>query len=172
VIVRASDRAAIDAATTAARRADGRIFARTRPLVDNIAPRVRSSRVAAILAGTLGGLALVLASVGMFGVFAYWVQQRTREIGVRMALGARGIEVVTLVLRASAWTIVVGGFTGAAGAVAASGLLRSYLFGLSPIDPAAYIGVVVLLAVSATFATYIPARRATRIDPVVALRAE
>jgi putative ABC transport system permease protein len=140
-----------------------------RPLTDNLAPRVRKSRVAAIMAGALGGLALMLASMGMFGVFAYLVQQRTREIGVRMALGARGPQVVAVVLRASAWAI---GVAGAAGAVAASRLLGSYLVGLSPLDPIAYGAVLLLLGSAGVLATYWPARRATRIDPVIGLRWE
>ena len=172
VIVRTTDRAAIDAATAAVSRIDRRLRVRVLPLADSLAPHVRASRVAALLAGALGGLALVLASVGMFGVFAYWVQQRTREIGVRMALGARSSQVVAVVLRASAWAIGAGVIAGAAGAMAASRLLQSYLFGLSPLDPIAYSAVMAVLAASATLATYLPARRATQIDPAVALRWE
>lgn len=172
MIVRTNDRPAVDAATSAAAAIDGRLRARTRPLAENIAPRMRASRVAAILAGTLGALALVLASIGMFGVFAYSVQQRTREIGVRMALGARGPQVITAVLRASAAAILLGAAFGAVGALASTRLLSSYLFGLSPLDPFAYAAVVILLGAAGGLATWLPARRATRIDPVVALRCE
>jgi hypothetical protein len=172
VLIRADDRAAADAAIAAASRLDGRLRSRVRPLIDNLAPRVRGSRVAAIMAGAMGSLALVLASVGMFGVFAYWVQQRTREIGVRMALGARGPQVVAVVVKASAWAIGAGAVAGAAGSVASSRLLGSYLFGLNPLDPIAYGAAVLVLGAAGTVATYWPARRATRIEPVVALRTE
>ena len=172
VLVPATGRGAAEAAVAAAQRIEPRLRPAQRPLIDNLAPHVRASRVAAAAAAGLGGLALVLAAIGMFGVFAYWVQQRTREIGIRMALGARAPQVVAVVLRSSGWSIGLGAITGIAAALMTSRLLRSYLFGLSPLDPVAYAGVVFLLAAAGTLATYVPVRRATRVDPVGALRCE
>jgi macrolide transport system ATP-binding/permease protein len=172
VLVRSSSVATTAAVTAAAARIDPRLRARVRPLVENLRPRLSSARTGAVIAGALGGLALMLASVGMIGVFSYWVQQRTREIGIRMALGARSPQVVHLLLGSSARSLLAGTVCGIVGAGSASGLLRSYLFGLNPLDPIAYSGVVALLVVAACAATYWPARRATRVDPVVALRCE
>ncbi len=172
VLVRGTGVAATAAVTAAAARIDPRLRARVRPLADNLRPQLSSSRTGAMIAGALGGLALVLASIGLIGVFSYWVQRRSQEIGVRMALGARSPQVVRLLIGSSARSLLWGAALGVVGAVSASGLLRSYLFGLSPLDPLAYAGVVALLAVAAVAATYWPARRATRVDPVVALRCD
>ena len=164
--------------TAAARSAITRIVAaidpalrsRIAPLSANIEPRLRGSRAAALLAGAMGALALGLASVGMFAVFAYWVQQRTHEIGIRMALGAGRRQVEAMVLRSSALAIGPGVIVGIVGAIAASRVLRSYVFGLDPIDPAAYAAVTLVIAAAGAAATFWPARRAARVDPVVALR--
>lgn len=145
---------------------------RVRPLAGNLDPTVRPSRVAAVMASLLGFFALVLACIGMAGVFAYYVQQRTPEIGIRMALGAPAGEVVRLVLGAGVWPMLGGALIGFAGTIWTSRLLRSYLLGLSPLDPFAYAGVLAVLAVAALAATFVPARRATRVEPVVALRYE
>ena len=160
------------AVTAAVARIDPQLRARVRPLADNLSPRLSRTRTGAAIAGALGGLALVLASIGMVGVFSYWVQQRTQEIGIRMALGARSPQVVRLLLGSSARSLLWGAACGVVGAVSATGLLRRYLFGLNPLDPLAYGSVAALLVVAACAATYWPARRATRVDPVVALRCE
>jgi ABC-type antimicrobial peptide transport system permease subunit len=118
----------------------------------------------------LGVLGLTLATIGMFGVFAYAVRQRTKEIGIRMALGASPVTIVRLVLSGNTRAISVGLAAGLVGALAASQVLRGSLYGLSPLDPIAYGGVVLLLATAALMASYMPARRATRVDPVMALR--
>jgi hypothetical protein len=149
-----------------------RLAIRARPLASNLTPQVRPSRVAAIVAALLGSLALLLACVGMAGVFAYVVQQRTHEIGVRMALGAKVSDVVTVVVRSGLMAIAGGAIGGAIGAFFASGLLRSYLLGLSPVDSAALAGVLVVLLVAGMAATFVPARNAARIEPVKALRHE
>jgi macrolide transport system ATP-binding/permease protein len=142
------------------------------PLSDNLQSQLAPARYAATLAGALGLLALALASIGMSGVFAYMVRQRTREIGLRMALGAHPGQVVRLVLashlRALAWGLAAG----LAGAFAATRLLRSMMNGVSPFDPLAYAGVFALLIAAAAAASALPARRAARVDPVTALRWE
>ncbi len=142
------------------------------PLSDNLRSQLEPARYAAMLAGALGLLALALASIGMSGVFAYMVRQRTREIGLRMALGAHPAQVVRMILashlRALAWGLAVG----LAGASAASRLLRSMMNGVSPFDPLAYAGVFALLIAAAAAASAIPARRAARVDPLTALRWE
>lgn len=108
----------------------------------------------------------------MFGVFAFWVQQRTQEIGVRMAWGARPAHVIHLVLSASSRSVVIGLLIGFVGAMGTSRLLERYLFGVSPFDPVAYLAVALVLSVAGMVATYLPARRATKIDPMTALRGD
>jgi predicted permease len=156
----------------AAQRIDPRVRVRSAPLSENLDRWLDGTRVGAGLAAALGMLALTLASIGMFGVFAYWVQQRTQEIGIRMALGAQPSQVVRVVLSASAQAVLVGLAIGFVGAFAGSRLLHRYLFGLSPLDPISYGGAALVLAVASLAATYWPARRATRIDPIAALRSE
>jgi putative ABC transport system permease protein len=105
------------------------------------------------------------------GVHYYTVTRRTKEIGIRMALGAKPIEVIRLVLGSSSRAVLIGFLLGFAGAAAVSQLLRSLLFGLSPFDPLSYVLVALLLAAGLA-ATFLPARRATKIDPMAALRCE
>jgi predicted permease len=118
------------------------------------------------------GLALLLACVGLYGVMSYTVAGRTREIGVRMALGARRADVLRLVLRESMLLVAIGLATGIPLALAATRLLNSFLFGLTSTDPLSLTAVIVLLGMVAAVAGYIPARRAARINPMVALRYE
>ncbi len=134
--------------------------------------RMQPSIYGAALAGFLGFLALAIASVGMFGVFAYVVRQRTREIGIRMALGARPPLIVRLMLASSLRALLIGLIVGLAGAAGTSTLLARALPGVKPLDPAAYVGVVLLFSVAVTMASAVPARHATRVDPVRALRWE
>jgi ABC-type antimicrobial peptide transport system permease subunit len=124
------------------------------------------------VAAAIGALALVLASVGMFGVFSYWVRQRQHDIGVRLALGATSGHVVRMVLRASARAVGWGLVIGTAAALGAAQLLRRSLGDLSPLDPAAYGTAVLVLVASAALATLWPAWRAVKVDPLESLRAD
>jgi putative ABC transport system permease protein len=114
----------------------------------------------------------VLAAVGIYGVMAWSVSQRHHEIGIRMALGAQGADVLRLVLRAGLTLTAAGVFIGLASAMALTRLMESLLFRVSVVDPATYALGALLLGSVAMLACYIPARRATRVDPMVALRYE
>jgi len=118
------------------------------------------------------GVALVLASVGVYGVIAYSVSQRTQEIGVRVALGAQASDVIRMVVRGGAMLAFTGIAIGLAGAFAVTRVIRSLLFDVSATDTLSFVGVTVFLAAVAIVASYVPARRATRVDPLTALRAE
>jgi hypothetical protein len=117
-----------------------------------------------------GGLALILTTLGLYGVVAQWVSQRTREIGIRVALGARAAGIVTLVLREGLRLVAIGLPLGLAASLAAVRLLSSHLYGVSATDAATFGGITALLAVVALVACYLPAQRALRIDPLQALR--
>jgi putative ABC transport system permease protein len=133
---------------------------------------MRRPRFHAVLLGLFAGLAGALAAVGIYGVLSFSVTQRTQEIGVRMALGAQPGQVVRLILRRGVWLTAIGIAAGIAGALAMSRFLSGMLFGLTPLDPSTYAGVALLFTAVAMAAAYLPARRATQVDPVVALRAE
>jgi putative ABC transport system permease protein len=137
-----------------------------------VSASVADRRFYMLLIGLFAAVALVLAAVGIFGVMSYAVTQQTREIGIRMALGADRRDVVRMVLRHAGLLILSGLVVGVGLALAAGRALSSMLFDLSPGDPATLAAVAALLATIALVASYLPARRATRIDPVIALRAE
>jgi putative ABC transport system permease protein len=130
------------------------------------------ARTTGVLLGLSGFLALALTSIGLFGVISYIVSQRTHEIGVRMALGARQRDVLRLVLRHGLFLTVIGLVVGLGISFGAAQLLSSLLYGIGPTDPTTFIGVALLMCVVAVLACYIPARRATRVDPMIALRYE
>ena len=131
-----------------------------------------SRRFTLILYGFFGVTALLLATAGVFGVMAYAVSRRTREIGVRVALGASSREVLAMILAQGLRTILVGTAVGVAGSLALTQTMSSQLFGVNPTDPLTFSAVIALLVVTALLACYIPARRATRVDPMIALRYE
>lgn len=151
---------------------DPNLIADVHPLDDNLENYRLPSRIVTILFGALGLLALILASIGIYGVVAYIVSQRTREIGIRMALGASAGEVLRLVLRGSMRPALLGVVIGVGCCAGVSRLFASLLFGVSPFDPITFVGVPVFLLAVSLLASYLPARRATRIDPTVALRYE
>jgi ABC-type antimicrobial peptide transport system permease subunit len=128
------------------------------------------SRMAATLLTMFGLLAVVLAAVGLYGVMAYSVNRRTREIGIRLALGAQGHQVRRLVMAEGTIMIAVGVVTGLAAALAATRLVEGFLYGVAPTDPIAFAGAPLLLAIVAASANYVPARHASRTDPMRALR--
>ena len=135
-------------------------------------PSVFLRRYPSLLIGSFAVLALILAMVGLYGVMSYSVSQRRREVGVRIALGAMPGDVVRLVVGEGARLILIGVGVGLVAALGLVQLMKSLLFGVSAVDPLTFAGVTLLLAVVAMGACYIPARRATRTDPVVALRCE
>ena len=138
----------------------------------NDSPTAYLHRSSAWLVGGFATLALLLGVVGLYGVIAYSVTQRTREIGVRMALGAQRSSVYQLILKEAGWLVVSGIGAGLLCSVAAATLIRGLLFGVRSWDAATLAAVSAVLAVSAMLASYIPARRAARVDPMVALRYE
>jgi predicted lysophospholipase L1 biosynthesis ABC-type transport system permease subunit len=129
-------------------------------------------RLSLLLMGAFATLALVLSALGLYGAIAYSVSQRTREFGVRIALGGRRQDVLLLVMKEGLWQALAGIIVGAILAIAAAKAMAGLLFGVTPTDPITFVGVAVLLLVTAVAACYIPARRATRVDPMVALRYE
>lgn len=136
------------------------------------APPFLISRIAAIVASIVGLFGLILASAGIFGTVSYIVVLRTREVGIRMALGAKKRDILELVLRESTQPVLAGLLVGMLLSVGASYLMRAILYGVSILDAVSYIGVSTLFLGIALFAAYIPARRALRVDPMAALRYE
>jgi putative ABC transport system permease protein len=143
-----------------------------RPLADQVNDSLARERVLAMLAGFFGVLALLLAGLGLYGVTTYAVSRRRTEIGIRMALGAAPASVVRLVLSRVTSLVGLGAVVGALVSLSVAKLVTSLLYGLEPRDPATLVGAVITLAAVGTFAGWLPARRAARIDPALALRSE
>jgi len=143
-----------------------------RPLRDLVSSSAARARFTMLLLATFAGVALTLGAVGIYGVVAYAVTRRTREIGVRMALGARASDVLAMVLREGGMLAASGVTLGIIGALATSRVLAGFLFGVTPLDPTVFVAVPALLGAVALGACLLPARRAARVDPVTALRAE
>jgi putative ABC transport system permease protein len=146
--------------------------ANIRTVEEVIARSIAQPRFYMLLLGAFAAVALTLAAIGIFGVMSYMVSQRTREIGIRMALGARAGTVVSMVVRQAMLLAAAGLVLGVVAALALSRTMTTLLFDLSPTDPATFGTVAIVLACVAFFASYIPARRAATVDPTVALRAE
>ena len=142
------------------------------PLERLVGNSIARQRFYAVMLGVFAGVAGLLAAIGVYGVLAYSVVQRTQEIGVRMALGAERRQVLGLVLRRGVMLATMGIGAGIAGAAAGAKYLQSLLFGIEPRDPATFAAVAIAFAIIAMAASYLPARRATRVDPMTALRVE
>jgi ABC-type antimicrobial peptide transport system permease subunit len=142
--------------------------------VQTLEERIRMSagqeRFNARVLAIFSGVALLLAAIGLYGVLSYTVAQRTYEMGVRLALGAEANDVRALIIRHGLKLITAGLAIGVAGSTVLTGLVEGLLFGVSPSDPRIHLVVVVVLTVAAVAACWIPARRAARVDPVIALR--
>jgi ABC-type antimicrobial peptide transport system permease subunit len=166
-----------DPLTTALRRAvagvePGAVMYDVQSLDDVLANSLASRRLTMLLLTAFAALALLLACVGLYGVVAYLVSQRTHEIGVRIALGAQRSEVMRLVLGQGLRMALLGAAAGIVASLALARLMAAQLFGVTAHDPMTLAGVAAILVVVAIAACYVPALRATRVDPVIALRAE
>ena len=144
--------------------------ANIRMLDDVVSESMGSSRFSALVVSAFAVTALLLAAVGVFGVFAFGAAARVREIGIRMALGATGPDISRMFLKQAAGPICGGVIAGAAGALALNRLISALLFGVAPTDPVSFAAAAVLLVAVALVASYLPVRRVVRTDPASALR--
>lgn len=142
------------------------------PLTDAIRGTMGSAMAGAAIAGGLGLVALILAMIGVYGVFSYLVEERRREIGIRVALGATRSQIRRAIFHATRWALASGLAAGLGLSVVAGLVLRSFLFGMSPADPVSYAAVAVILILTALIATFVPVRRALKVNPAVTLRAD
>lgn len=170
VLLRTLDPVVVERLRDVVHRIDPEVTISARPLKEVLADSLFVARIGSRVAWAIGAIGLFLATIGAFSLFTQAVEERRREIGIRMALGAQAAQVVLLVLRTTQRSVATGLVIGVGLAVGGAQLLRSYLYGLSPFDPVTYLQVGGILLVAAMVATWIPARRATRVDPVVALR--
>jgi putative ABC transport system permease protein len=147
-------------------------LSRVTTMEQRLASTLARPRVNALLLAAFAATALVLAALGIYGVIAYSVVQRTRELGIRVALGARAEDVLGMVMRQGLTPVLIGLAIGLAAAATGSRVLRSLLYGVAPTDLGTYAAVALFLAAVAAAASYVPARRAARSDPMTALREE
>jgi predicted permease len=171
VLVRRLDPGLTHAISAFVRRIEPRTKITVTSVADSFDKRLAQSRFAAWVAGILGLLSVCLAGMGVFSVFAYTVAQRASEIGIRLALGAPPARIVATLLGSNVRPLLGGLVVGVGCALAAARIIRSFLHGLSPFDPAAFVAVVVVLTLVAVAATFLPTRRAIHIDPATTLRA-
>jgi putative ABC transport system permease protein len=143
-----------------------------KPLGENISDLLTAQRLGSALLGLFSMLALTLSVIGIYGVVAYSVSQRTREIGIRLALGAQRRDILRLVLGQGSIPILLGIILGTAAAAVVTRMMAGFLYGVAATDPAAFAGSTLLLSAAALLASYVPARRATKVDPMAALRTE
>jgi hypothetical protein len=172
VLVRDLSPAIVERIAAVARGIEPKVELAARPVADDIRMATRDVATASRFASTIGLFALILATVGAFGVFAYSVEERRREIGVRMALGAQAPQVVWTVIGGARWPLLAGVGAGLLLSAAAAPLLRRFLYGLTPFDPMTYLTTSAILIAAALVATWVPAQRAIRIDPAITLRAD
>jgi ABC-type antimicrobial peptide transport system permease subunit len=147
-------------------------YVRVEPFMDIVAPQLRPWRLGATMFTLFGVIALVIAAVGLYSVLAYWVSQRTQEIGVRMALGARQTDIVGLIARQTSLAVGLGLLFGGVFAVLASRWIADLLYETSPRDPMVYATAAFVLALAALLAGVIPAMRSASVDPALALRTD
>jgi putative ABC transport system permease protein len=141
-------------------------------MTDRIGGQLATERMIAVLLSIFGSVALLLAAIGVYGVMAYSVAQRSREIGIRMALGAERIDILRLVVGQGLTLVVIGTVIGLLLSLALTRVLTTQLFGISATDPVTFGVIMALMMIVGLFACYLPARRATKVDPLVALRYE
>jgi hypothetical protein len=157
-------------AASTAKATDPSTFPEVQLLKTGFRRKLRGAEYSALAVSVLGSIAHLLACLGIVGVVAYAVSQRTKEIGIRMALGARPSHVLAVVLRQFSLPVIAGLVVGIGGAAALSQILRQELYGISNLDPIAYLAAIGLFVVTAALAALLPARRALRVDPMRALR--
>jgi predicted permease len=139
-------------------------------LTEHMSVSLLPAQLGASLLGIVGMLALMLAAIGIYGLTAFSVVQRTREIGIRMALGAQTTDIIRLAMRQGLALTFIGLIIGLIGAFLLSGVLSEFLYGVSQMDPITYVGITIILGAVAILACYLPARRATKVDPMISLR--
>ena len=158
---------------SALKQVDGKLRATdVRTLDDNLSRSILRERMLGTLSGLFGALSLVLVSVGVYGVMAFQVARRQKEIGIRMALGARPVQVTGMVLTETAVPVAAGVGMGVVGAFGLTRLAEKMLYGVTPTDPVAFAGASLLLILLALLAAYVPSRRAARLSPIETLRCE